>query len=105
MVSILDRVIGYGSIMALYSAGFIYYTSNRKSFNDTLFEKIQKNANHYIKEKNDPNIKIALTKNKKILFFLGVENNFDGLKKLRDLNELTQNFTFDHMIYEKNINK
>jgi len=105
MVSLLERSICYTSLACLYGWGFYKYNSTQKTINDVLFEKVKTNALKYMESKSHENLKFVNTFNKKILFIIGIENNNSSLRSLKDFNELTENFVFDHMMIEKQIMK
>ena len=105
MVSLFDRTICYAGLACLYGWGFYKFSTTQKSFNDNLFEKLKTNAIKYTQNNKDENIKFIHTFNKKLIFIIGVDNNLEGLKRLKTLNNLTENFTIDHFLSEKDINK
>lgn len=105
MVSILERTLCYTALAGLYTWGFYKYNTTKKIISDSLFEKVKVNALKYLDNNKDENIKFIDTFDKKLLFLIGVENNLNGLKMLKNLNSLTENFVFDHMLSEKQINK
>ncbi len=105
MVSLFERTICYTGLACLYGWGFYKYNSTQKTINDVLFEKVKSSAFKYMESNPNENIKLISTLDKKILFLIGVENNYSGLKRLKDLNDISETFVFDHMMFEKQIMK
>lgn len=102
MVSVIERGIWFTGLAALYSYGIYKFYEARSSFDIKFHESVKRQANKYILEENDPNLKFIDTNNK-LLFLLGVDNHKNILRNLTLIDRTLENFSPDCIVYEKKI--
>jgi hypothetical protein len=104
MVSLLERTISLGGLLSLYTYGVYKFIKVKSSFDAQFHKSAEIQAEKFIMENKNNNLKFASTKDK-LLFLYGIENNSSCLSKdnLELIDKIVENFTPNFFVYEKEI--
>jgi hypothetical protein len=107
MVTFIERNICLLGIVSFYSYTLYKFIKTKVSFNKKFHESAIIQAEKFTKDMNNPNLKYLATENEKLLFLLGVENNYNALKKenLIIVDRIIEEFTPTCFIYEKELSQ